>query len=126
MGTTLDYNNDPSSTMKSVIALCLFGLALGAPRPQEEQAIDLPDQVGEEVVEEQAPVEIAPVQHALAPFGSFAPLEATFRDYAEGESVSVLHDERSPVIGAVFNNELRLDNGILRDALALWELQVPQ
>merc|ERR1712215_276271 len=115
MGLQPTATTNPS-TMKSVIALCLFGLALGAPRPQEE-AIDLPDEVVQEVVEE-APIEIAPVQliqqalAPLSPFPSFAPLETHFRDYAEGESVSVLHDERSPVIGAVFNNELQLDNGI--------------
>merc|ERR1711970_1007286 len=89
------------STMKLVIALCLFGLALGAPRPQEE-AIDLPDEVVEEV---SAEVEAAPVVDA-------APAEAVIKTRAEGEPVAILRQETSAVIGPVFTHELQLDNGI--------------
>jgi len=87
--------------MKFVIVLCLFGLALGAPRPQEE-AIDLPDEVVEE----------APVEEVAAVIDAAAPVQAVINTRAEGEPVAILRQETSPVIGAVFTHELQLDNGI--------------
>merc|ERR1712215_238890 len=100
MGTTLDCNDQHlhipvPSTMKSVIALCLFGLALGAPRPQEE-AIDLPDEVVQEVVEE-AIVEEAPVELAVAPVADIALVQAVVNTRAEGEPVAILRQETSLV-----------------------------
>lgn len=76
---------------------------MGAPRPQEEIAVE-------------APVEAAPVEAEVAPvlqaLDAAAPAEAVVRTRAEGEPVATLRDFRSPVIGAVFNSELQLDNGI--------------
>jgi len=97
--------------MKYVIVLCLFGMAFGAPRPQEE-AIALPDELAAEAPIEEAPVEEAPAQLAAAPVIDAAPVQAVIKDRAEGEPVAVLRQETSPVIGAVFTHELQLDNGI--------------
>merc|ERR1712215_114767 len=104
--TTPDTFTHPS-TMKFVFALCLFGSALGAPRPQEE-AIDFPD----EIVEEAPVVEEAPAELAAAPVGDVAPVQAVVNTRAEGEPVAVLRQETSPVIGPVFTHELQQDNGI--------------
>jgi|ERR1712106_194015 len=109
MGTTLDNNDqyhNNLSIMKSVIVFCLFGLALGAPRPQEE-AIALPDELAVE-----APIEEAPAQLAAAPVIDAAPVQAVINTRAEGEPVAYLRQETSPVIGPVFTHELQLDNGI--------------
>jgi len=98
--------------MKLVIALCLFGLALGAPRPQEE-AIDLPDEVVDEVVEEvSVEVEDVSAEFEAAPVIDAAPAEAVIKTRAEGEPVAILRQETSAVIGPVFTHELQLDNGI--------------
>merc|ERR1712055_1045324 len=100
-----------SPIMKIVIVLCLFGLGFGAPRPQEE-AIALPDELSAEAPVEEAPVEEAPAQLAAAPVLDTAPVQAVIKNRAEGEPVTVLRQETSPVIGPVFAHELQLDNGI--------------
>ncbi|CAL4126605.1 unnamed protein product [Meganyctiphanes norvegica] len=101
--------------MKFVIVLCLFGLAMGAPRPQEEEAVVLPDEVVEEApVEETAPPPPPAEEEAPLPIQTIdaTPVQAVINTKAEGEPVVVLIQKTSPVIGAVFNHELQLDNGI--------------
>ncbi|CAL4134432.1 unnamed protein product, partial [Meganyctiphanes norvegica] len=101
------------STMKVLIVLCLFGLALGAPRPQEEEAVVLPDEVAVEAPVE-APVEEEAPPLAAAPAAAIdtAPVQAVINTKAEGEPVVILLQETSPVIGPVFSHTLQLDNGI--------------
>merc|ERR1711970_426107 len=109
------------STMKLVIVLCLFGLGLGAPRPQEE-AIDLPDEIvvdyDVEVSTEEAPTELAAapaeeeVPLPIQTIDAAVPVQAVIKTKGEGEYVAVLRQETSPVIGPVFTHELQLDNGI--------------
>ncbi|CAL4226401.1 unnamed protein product, partial [Meganyctiphanes norvegica] len=98
-------------TMRSVFVLCLFGLALGAPRPQEE-AVVLPDEVAVEAPVEAAAAPLADSPVSFQTIDAAAPVEAVINARAEGEPVAYLLQETSPVIGPVFTHRLQLDNGI--------------
>merc|ERR1712215_198780 len=122
MGTTIDnelyrHTHLPSGIMKFVIILCLFGLGLGAPQPQEE-SVDLPEELAVEVSTEEVPAEPAVVKtnvegplYFLQNFHA-VPAKAVFKTRAEGESVDILRQEISPVNARVFTHDLQLNNGI--------------
>merc|ERR1712215_27414 len=115
MGTILNNELHPHtpttlSIMKVVIVLCLLGLGLCAPRPQE-QAVALPDEIAVEVSTDEAPAElavaqveeVAPVEEVAQIVDVVAPVQAV---------VKVVLQEISPVVGPVFSYDFQLDNGI--------------
>merc|ERR1712002_275169 len=102
MGTTLDnelrYTHTSTlSIMKFVIVLCLLGLGLCAPRPQEE-AVVLPDEIAVEASTEEAPVELAlALVEEVAPVEEVVPLPIQSIEVVEPvQAVIQTHSEGVP------------------------------